>query len=98
MKRKYTVGDIVCVTSSFLGEPANVRAYVYDEYNVSWGHGVSIITEDGVDLGGFSDAEQDEYLEFVRKSGHYYSFKNVMQLSWHFEIEIKPLFINENNQ
>ena len=40
----------------------------------------SVITENGKDLGGFSAAEVISYLEFVRRSGLDYEFKNVIQL------------------
>lgn len=94
MKTKYEVGDIVKITSSFLDEPANVLGYVYEEYGTPgkdyWG--VSIITENGADLGGFSVDEQDNYLLFERKSGYHYIFKNVIQLDRDFEKLIKPLF------
>jgi len=91
----FTVGDIVRIKSSFLGEPENVLGYVYQNYNLGGEYetdGVSIITENGVDLGGFSGAEQVEYLQFVRKSKYLYKFKNVIQLDKDFENQIKPLF------
>ena len=95
MKQTFSNGDIVRVTSSFLNEPKNVLAYVYDEYSISGNdHGVSIITENGCDLGGFSEDEQEQYLEFVRKSGHTYDFRNVIQLDWDFSRIIKPLIEN----
>lgn len=89
---KFTVGDIVKVRSSFLGEVDNVLAYVYECYAIGDHEGVSIITENGVDLGGFSTYEQSQYLEFIRKSNHLYQFKNVIQLDRDFESQIKPLF------
>lgn len=95
----YKIGDIVKIKSSFLDEPVNVLGYVYEEYNLAgnrnndWGwNGVSIITENGVDLGGFSADEQKQYLEFVRKSGYHYSFANVIKLDRDFNTQIKPLF------
>jgi len=89
---KYKIGDIVKVKSIFLGEPANVLAYVYEEYNLGFGDGVSIITENGVDLGGFSEEEQDEFLEFVMSTDFHYVFSNVIKLDNDFETYIKPIF------
>lgn len=75
------VGDIVKVTSSFMGEPANTLAYVYEKYQLGGDEpGISLITENGVDLGGFSAEEQSQWVTFVKHSGFYYQFKNVLQL------------------
>jgi len=93
MEQTFVNGDIVRVTAPFLGEPENVLGYVYDEYSLSGNdHGVSVITENGCDLGGFSEDEQEKYLEFVRKSKYHYQFKNVIQLDRDFDNQIKPLF------
>jgi hypothetical protein len=94
-KIKYAIGDIVRVTSSFLGTPANELAYIYDVYGTEGSdyYGVCVITRDGTDLGGFSQDEQEDYLEFVKKSGYIYQFKNVIQLDREFETLIKPIFL-----
>jgi len=95
---KFRIGDIVIIRATFLGEPENTHAYVYEEYNLpggsnDWGwDGVSIITENGVNLGGFSKDEQDKYLDFVRKSGVDYVFANVIKLERDFPTKIKPVF------
>ena len=80
-------GDIVKTNREFLGEPPGTLCYVYEEYN----NGVSVITQSGVDLGGFSGHELN-YLEFVKESGFLYPFKNVMQLDWDFKEKILPVF------
>ncbi len=93
-------GAIVRVKAPFLGEPAGVLAYIYDVYSIGKTGGVSIITENGVNLGGFSlvkeenetESECEKYLEFVKSSGYAYSFMNVIQLDRDFEDVIKPLF------
>jgi len=81
---KYKVGDIVKLKASFLNEPVGTKAYVYEKYTIGKGgrrpeEGVSIITENGIDLGGFSGDEQWNYLEFISHSGFYYEFRSV---SW----------------
>lgn len=77
---KLHVGDIVKIKASFLGEPANCLGYVYEKYRIGNEGGVQILTENMTDLGGFSDEECNEYLEYVRHSNLFYSFSNVMQL------------------
>ncbi len=91
MKYNYAVGDIVKITTSFLGEPPNCFGYLYEEYGTpgTYFWGFSVITENGGDLGGFSADEQDKYLVFERKSGYQYQFKNVIQLDRDFEKLIK---------
>ena len=94
-KNNYMVGDIVKVNVSFLGEPSGVVAYVYDiyqDFNDKNVNGISIITENGTDLGGFSYDEQKEYLSFVKHTNFHYPFKNVIQLDRDFDKLIKPLF------
>jgi hypothetical protein len=88
----FQVGVVVRVKTSFLNEPAGVLAYVYECYDKPGMTGVSLITENGVDLGGFSLREQAEYLEQVYDTGIIYVFKNVIQLDRDFEQYIKPLF------
>jgi hypothetical protein len=78
------VGDIVFVNHAFLGSHPQ-EGFVYEKYNIgSDKPGVSVILKDGNDLGGFSQQEQTDYLEFKRKSGLTYSFKNVLQLDKDF--------------
>lgn len=81
--RGLKVGDIVQINSSFMGEPVGVLAYIYETYqdfDQPTLKGVSVITKNGKDLGGFSVEEQKTYLQFVRESGVDYEFKNVLQL------------------
>jgi hypothetical protein len=82
------LGDIVRVNRSFIGSTPNCLAYVYEEYtdfDDSSKHGVSIITEDGINIGGFSYEEQKLYLEFVKESGIDYKFENVIQMDRDFD-------------
>ena len=91
------VGTIVRVNSSFLNEPAGVLAFVYENYSIGDKYpGCSLITQNGVNLGGFGISrpinEVEQYLEFVRDTGYQYEFKNVFQLDKDFKTIIKPLF------
>lgn len=88
----FQVGVIVRVKTSFLNEPAGVLAYVYENYGGPGLSGVSIITENGCDLGGFNLNEQAKYLEHVGDTGQVYNFRNVIQLDQDFKTIIKPLF------
>lgn len=71
---------------SFCGEPVGTRAYVYEIYSLGEGrwNGVSLITENGVDLGGFSEREQVDFLERIGRTDYRYRFTNMMQLGEDF--------------
>lgn len=106
-KNLFKTGDIVRIQKSFLGEPEGIHGYVYEEYNLDFDNiGVSVVTQNGVNLGGFSactdyvifdtmdfmESEQEQFLTYVRDSGYQYKFKNVIQLDKDFDKLIKPLF------
>lgn len=78
----YSLGSLVTVKRSFLNEPAGVVAYVYEHYSIDndTTQGISLITQNGVDLGGFSLQEQYDYLEYYGDTGQVYTFSNVTQL------------------
>lgn len=89
----YQLGVIVSLTQSFLREPAGTRAYVYEQYNIGNDHtGISLITENGVDLGGFNLDEQAKYLLFYKDTGIEYRFRTAIILHNDFINVIKPLF------
>lgn len=99
-KNIYRVGDIVKLNRSILNEPEGTLAYVYEEYDLD-GDGVSIITENGVNLGGFSaspwpdeplTSEQADFLTFVKHSNYLYKFTNVVQLDKDFEVIRNKVF------
>lgn len=81
----FVKGDVVALEQSFLGEPKGTRAIVYDEYMIGDHSGVSIITENGVNLGGFSLEEQIKFLRFLYHTELNYTFSNVIQLDRDFE-------------
>lgn len=91
-KRTLHLGDIVVVKKSFMEEPEGVLAYVYEEYDIGDGPGVSIITQNGVNIGGFSPEEIDDYLQYVTHSRVGYHFQNVIKLDDDFPNIIKPIF------
>lgn len=74
------VGDIVVITLPVLGEPIGTRGYIYEVYQFSGLHGVSVITENNVNLGGFSMEEAKTMLAFVGTTPFIYEFTNVIQL------------------
>lgn len=73
----FQVGTIVRLKVSFMNEPIGTKCFVYENYGNEGG--ISIISENGKDIGGFSFEEQN-YLEYWSDTGKYYSFKNVMTL------------------
>lgn len=77
----FSLGSLVTVKPSFLNEPENVIAYVYEVYDRPGLSGISLITQNGTDLGGFSIDEQDRFLEYYGDTGQVYQFKNVIQLA-----------------
>ena len=99
-KNIYRVGDVVKLNRSFLNEPSGTLGYVYDEYNLD-DDGVMIVTENGVNLGGFSasawadeplTSEQADFLTFVRHSNYYYKFENVIKLDRDFKMIHQKVF------
>ena len=81
-----TLGDLVRIKeSSFLG--SGELAYCYDTYRDFDGNGlgVCLITESGVDTGGWSREEQLKYLDYEKHSGWDYTFENVIKLSRDFD-------------
>ncbi len=75
---RYQLGDVVRTRTSFLDSPAGSRAVVYERYQ---GGGISILTEAGKDLGGFSLEDQDRYLDFLYHiDGFAYEFRSVHYL------------------
>ena len=79
-----SIGDLARLKMPILGEPAGTLAVVYEHYLIGQSAGVSLITENGVDLGGFSTAEQYTSLERLGTTGMAYQFTNVMNLATDF--------------
>lgn len=82
------IGDIVTLQRGFLGEKIGTRAVVYDTYSIGGSGGVSIITENGEDIGGFNADEQEDYLELKSHSTFRYNFRNVIQLSRDWDLGV----------
>lgn len=74
----FSIGTIVILKASFLGEPIGTKAFVYEHYSNG---GLSIITENGCDLGGFSVEEQGKYLDYYADTQKHYHFTNVITLA-----------------
>ena len=82
-----TIGDIVLIKPKSPSGGGQL-AYVYDTYadfDLAGERGVSLITEDGNDTGGWSKKEQEQFLEYARYSGFGYAFENVMKLDRDFQ-------------
>lgn len=67
-KKKLMIGDIVQIVNM----PFEGRGYVYHTEHFMNGLNVNIITEKGVDLGGFNPDAQEDNLIFIKSSGYYY--------------------------
>lgn len=75
---RYKLGDVVRVKAQFCDSPANSRAVVYELYE---GGGISLITEGGDDLGGFSLEDQADYVELLyHVDGFAYEFRSCSYL------------------
>ncbi|TZF84543.1 hypothetical protein FW774_06025 [Pedobacter sp. BS3] len=82
MDRKIKSGDLVIVNGNFAGCDYGLTGYVYEEYNrdqEDWG--VSVLLENGRDLGGFSSAEATGFLEKLCDSNLDYTFHSVIRLA-----------------
>lgn len=77
--KTFTQGDIVQLPKQWDNELGFVYE-LYTDFDDPSKYGVSILTESGRDLGGFSYNEQQQYLELVARTGQEYPFKNVIQL------------------
>ncbi len=77
------VGDQVKLTKAMLGNDIGTLGYVYEEYGIN---GVSVVFENG-SYDGFSEWEQDNFLEFVRHIRQYqnYIFTSVMEVTRDYE-------------
>lgn len=88
----YQIGTLVKVNRSFMGEPEGVIALVYEHYGAG---GLSLITQNGKDLGGFSVEDQDLFLEYWRDTGLVYRFENVMQLNEDWRKGVFKIFFSD---
>lgn len=76
----FSLGSLVTINTEFLGEPPGTICYVYEVYDRPGLSGISLITQNGVDLGGFSIDEQDRFLEYYGDTGQVYGFISVIRL------------------
>jgi hypothetical protein len=89
----FQLGDLAQLPTQWNSE----RGLVYELYtdlDDDTKKGISIITESGRDLGGFSYAEQQTFLELIKSTNFEYDFQNVIQLDRDFNSEIfKEAFV-----
>lgn len=74
------VGDIVKLKD---GADKGHYAFIYETFNrndIQDPHGVSIMTDKGKDLGGWSGSEQEGFMQYIGTSGVSYSFQNALRL------------------
>lgn len=84
IKKSFTQGDLVRLPKQWDNELAFVYE-LYKDFDDPSKYGVSVITETGRDLGGFSYKEQQQHLSLVARTGQEYPFMNVMQLAVDFK-------------
>lgn len=84
--RPFEVGDLVRIAAEAPAGGGEL-AYVYETYkdfDEAGALGISLLTESGGDTGGWSAAEQRQWVRFERASGMPYEFRNVGQLAQDF--------------
>ena len=86
------VGDIVILYSFRPGQLAIIYD-TYKDYENPMMNGVSLITEQGEELGGFSFEEQKLFLEYSRSTSFVYEFTSVVRLNFDFKTKIKQYFL-----
>jgi hypothetical protein len=99
MKQILKLGDKVRINRAFLGSPAGTLGFIYElygDFDDKTKTGVSILLEDGKDLGGFSFQDQQEFLEYVDEGLGYYKFESVLKLREQFKKgEFNAVFQNK---
>lgn len=85
MTQVLKIGNLVRIKGDSPVGPAIAFVYdTYQDFDDKSQTGVSLITKEGRDTGGWSKEEQDKYLEFIEDSGCIYKFRNVIQLDRDF--------------
>lgn len=80
------VGSIVRLMTDFPAvggkkDDIAVVYYIYDDGD-NCDPGISIITTDGNDLGGFSCVEQEAFLNYLGETNFEYEFKNMIRMQY----------------
>jgi hypothetical protein len=91
----YQPGSLVTLKKSFLGEPEGTICYVYECYDKPGLSGVSLLTQNGKDLGGFNIEEQMKYLEYYGDTGMVYNFISVSQLHSDIQRGVLDFFLKD---
>ena len=78
---KYEVGDVVKLKTPCLGNEAGAIGYVFHTYQlVENDNGIQVIFING-NYDGFSEHEQEEFLERLGPTTLDYNFKNVIKVN-----------------
>lgn len=80
----YRVGQLVTLKQAFLNAAIGTVCYVYEAYLIGREAGVSLITADGEDLGGFNLNEQYHFLKHHSDTQFFYEFRSVIFLDIDF--------------
>jgi hypothetical protein len=80
----HQIGDVVRLSPAFHSILAFIY-HTYDDFDHRGKQGVSVITESGADLGGFSYDEQKEHMALVYSSGKQYEFRGVIWVDRDFK-------------
>ena len=91
----FQLGSFVTLKKSFLGEPEGTICYVYENYDKPGISGISLLTQNGKDLGGFNIDEQSEYLEYYGDTGLVYGFTSVSQLYTDIQNGVFDFFLKD---
>lgn len=88
--RFWQIGDLVTITHQ---ENKGLKALVYEVYDRrNHDYGVSLITEDGRNLGGWESSTW-KFLKFDHETGLIYDFVSVGQLAYDYQKGLfKPYF------
>lgn len=74
------VGDLVRITVEIGTNPVGRPGIVYEEFVTETGTGVSVLLENGHDIGGFFPEEAAEYLAYVASTGLTYTYQSPQKL------------------
>jgi hypothetical protein len=78
------IGTLVKLNVPCLGNSIDTLGICYENYNIGYDQGVSIIFENG-NYDGFSEQEQKDFLTIIKHTNFQYNFTNVIQLNKDFD-------------
>lgn len=101
MSQLLQVGDVVRVKAhggspeTFMNQPENTLGYIYELYPWKDGWGVAVISENGMNLGGFSNEDQEDYIVYVSSLEFRYVYEDLPKLKLDWEDGIFQPFLDE---